>query len=213
MLNHDCLALYLQFIINIILLIGLALFLKNGIRANIVLFVFLSGELMLELSDLICRFFRLNSFNTYNYPVSQFFDLILITKIYGKYFLRIPGLLKFVVYIFALMFLTINIVCTKNIKFVTFYSNIVSSIIVCGFAAVYFFNTFQTVRVQRSLFALNVSVFLFFSVESLISITFNFLISNNLKWVAPIWLFRGVLLVFFYIAIINLGCRIGKIRA
>lgn len=213
MLIYNCLSFYLQLIINITLFIGLTLFLKNGIKVKMLIVIFPLGELALELFDLICRFFKLNSFNTYNYPISQFFGLIIITEVYAKYFLKLPGLIKSGIYIFAIIFLIINIAYTNNIKFTTFYSNIITNIIICSFAAVYFFNIIKIARVERAFFILNVFVFLFFSVESLISIMFNFLINNHLKWVAPIWLFREVLLLSFYVAFINFGYRTWKIRA
>ncbi|MEY8760521.1 hypothetical protein [Chryseobacterium tongliaoense] len=213
MLTYNSLSLYLQIIINITLLTGLILFVKTGIKLKTVLFLFLSGESVLEMSDLIGRLMKLNTFNTYNYSLSQFFGLIMLTEIYNVYFIRIPRLVKLVVYVYATMCLILNLVYVQNIKSVTFYSNIISTVIICSFAAVYFLNVIRKSRVDRDLLIVNITVFLFFSIESLISTTFNFLISNHLTWVAPIWLFRGVLLWSFYIAFINLGCRIGKIRA
>ncbi|MDH6250302.1 hypothetical protein M2347_000029 [Chryseobacterium sp. H1D6B] len=211
--TYNSLSLYLQMIINLTLITGLILFIKTGIKIKVLLFIFLFGESALELTDLAGRLMKLNSLNTYNYPLSQFFGLVMITAVYSRYFIKIPNLLKWAVYVYAVLSLAVNIMYIQNIKSVTFYSNIVSSIIICALAGTYFLKIIKKTRIDRNLFSVSISVFLFFSIECLISTTFNFLISSHLEWVAPIWLFRGILLCFFYISFINLGCRIGTIRA
>jgi hypothetical protein len=212
MLSYNSLSLYLQITINLTLLTGLILFVKTGIKIKMILAAFLVGELILELSDLMDRLLKLNTFNTYNYSVSQFFGLIMLTEIYSRYFISIPYPLKLAVYGCAVVSLALNIVYVQDIKSVTFYSSIITNIVICSFAAVYFLNGIKKERIDRNLFMVNIFVFLFFSIECLISTTFNFLITNHLEWVAPIWLFRGAVLLSFYIAFINLGCRTGRIR-
>jgi hypothetical protein len=211
-LSYNSLSLYLQVLINLTLLAGLILFVKNGIKLKEVIMLFLVGEFALELTDLIDRLLKLNTLNLYNYALSQFLSLVMLTEIYSKYFIKLPAFIKWPVYLYATVFLIINLMDRNNIS-VTFYSNIISSIIICSYAAVYFMTILKKGKVEKSLFIVNIFVFLFFSVECLISTTFNFLITNHLEWVAPIWLFRGVLLWCLYLAFINLGCRSGKIRA
>lgn len=175
--------------------------------------IFLVGEFALELTDLVDRLLKLNTLNTYNYALSQFFGLVMLTEIYSRFFIKLPAFVKWIVYLYATVFLIINLMDVQNGTSVTFYSNIIGSIIICSFAAAYFMTVLKKGKLEKSLFITNICVFLFFSVECLISTTFNFLITNHLGWVAPIWLFRGILLWCFYLAFINLGCRSLKIRA
>lgn len=136
----------------------------------------------------------------------------MITKIYNTYFFKIPSYLKWPIYLFTGLSLLFHILYKQNTESATFYLNIITNIVICSFAGVYFLNIIRTSKIDKTLFMVNVLIFLFFSIESIISTTFNFLINNHLEWIAPIWLFRGVLLWFFYIAFINMGCRVGKMR-
>ena len=210
--TYNELSFYLQYAINFTLLIGLALFLRRWKQVKFLLLLFLFGEFVLELTDLVFRVLKVNTVNIYVYPLSQCFGLLMITQIYNKYFFKIPKQLQWVIYLFAGLSLTVNIIYKQNIESVTFYSNIITNILICSFAGVYFLNVIKKTKINKTLFILNVFIFLFFSIESIISTTFNFLINNHLEWVAPVWLFRGVLLWSFYIAFINLGCRAGKMK-
>ncbi|MCJ7932679.1 MAG: hypothetical protein MUW56_03325 [Chryseobacterium sp.] len=205
-------SLYLQIVINLTLCTGLILFIIAGIKIRLAVMLFFSGELALELTDLVGRLMKLNTLNTYNYALSQFLSLIMLTEIYRKYCIRIPDVARGMIYLYAGALLMGNMIYMQSNTSVTFYSNIISSIIICSFAAAYFMKIIRRGRAEKSLFVINILVFLFFSVECLISTTFSFLISNHLDWVAPVWLFRGVLLLSFYIAFINLGWCVGKIR-
>ena len=210
--TYNELSFCLQFTINFTLLTGLGLFLKRRKQVKTLLLLFLFGELVLELSDLLFRLLRINSVNIYVYPLSQCFGLLMITEIYNKYFFKLPKQIKWMIYLFAGLSLMINIIDKQNTESVTFYSNIVTNILICSFAGTYFLNVIRNTKIDKTLFILNVFIFLFFSIESIISTTFNFLINNHLEWVAPVWLFRGVLLWSFYLAFINLGCRVGRMK-
>ncbi|MDR6440165.1 hypothetical protein J2795_000850 [Chryseobacterium bernardetii] len=185
---------------------------KEGIKTKLPVIVLLSGELMLELTDLTDRLMKLNTLNTYNYILSQFFGLMILTVIYNNYYIQLSRRLRGLVYCYAVLVLIINGVFVQNDMQVTFYSNIITSMIICSYAAAYFMKVIREGRADRDMFIVNIIVFLFFSIECIISTTFNFLISNHLNWVAPIWLFRGILLLSFYLAFINLGWGVGKIR-
>lgn len=174
--------------------------------------VLLSGDFMLELTDLTDRLMKLNTLNTYNYILSQFFGLMILTVIYNNYYIQLSRQLRWIIYGYAILTLMTNILYVQNDTQVTFYSNIITSIIICSYAVTYFMKIIREGKADRDMFIVNIIVFLFFSIECIISTTFNFLISNHLSWVAPVWLFRGILLLSFYIAFINLGCGVGKIR-
>ncbi len=208
--TYNELSFYLQFTINLTLLAGLGLFVKRREQSKQLLLIFISGELVLEMSDLIFRLMEINTVNIYIYPFSQSFGLLMITKIYNTYFFKVSPYLKWSIYLFTGLSLLFHILYTQNTESVTFYLNIITNIVICSFAGVYFLNIIRTSKIDKTLFMVNVLIFLFFSIESIISTTFNFLINNHLEWIAPIWLFRGVLLWFFYIAFINMGCRVGK---
>jgi len=210
--SYNSLSLYLQIIINLVLCTGLVVLIKEGIKTKLPVIVLLSGELMLELTDLTDRLMKLNALNTYNYILSQFFGLMILTVIYNNYYIQLSRRLRGLVYCYAVLVLIINGVFVQNDMQVTFYSNIITSMIICSYAAAYFMKVIREGRADRDMFIVNIIVFLFFSIECIISTTFNFLISNHLNWVAPIWLFRGILLLSFYLAFINLGWGVGKIR-
>ncbi|WP_160138617.1 hypothetical protein [Chryseobacterium sp. c4a] len=212
MFSYNNLSLYLQIIINLVLLAGLIVLIKEKAKAKVPVIILLSGELILELTDLIDRMMKLNTLNTYNYALSQFFGLMILTVIYNNYYIQLSRQVRWIIYCYAGLVLVGNMLYVQNDALVTFYSNIITSVIICSYAASYFMKIIREGRVEKKMFIVNVIVFLFFSVECLISTAFNFLISNHLNWVAPIWLFRGVLLLSFYIAFINLGCGVGKIR-
>lgn len=212
MFSYNSLSLYLQIIINLVLCTGLIILVKEGIKAKIPVIVLLSGEFMLELSDLAGRLMKLNTFNIYNYTLSQFFGLMILTVIYSNYYIQLSREVRWMIYCYAILTLITNVLYVQNDMQVTFYSNIITSVIICSYAASYFMKIIREGRTDRDMFVVNIIVFLFFSIECLISTTFNFLISNHLSWVAPIWLFRGILLLSFYISFINLGCGVGKIR-
>lgn len=212
MLSYNSLSLYLQIIINLVLCAGLIVLIREGIKTKLPVIILLSGELMLELTDLTDRLMKLNTLNTYNYILSQFFGLMILTVIYSNYYIRLSRQLRWMIYCYAVLVLITNLLYVQNDTKVTFYFNIITSIIICSYAASYFMKIIREGRVNRDLFIVNIIVFLFFSIECIISTTFNFLISNHLNWVAPVWLFRGILLLSFYLAFINLGWGVGKIR-
>ncbi|SFN04891.1 hypothetical protein SAMN05421594_0635 [Chryseobacterium oleae] len=209
---YNSLSLFLQVLINLVLLSGLILFMMNGIREKFLLILFFLGEAALELSDLIGRLMQLTSYNVYNYSLSQFLSLLALTEIYNAYFYKISPRIRVSIYASALILLTFNILYHQSIEALTFYSNIIPNIVICSFGGLYFLQVIRKAKTDTTLFIVNVAVFLFFSIETVISTTFNFLINNHMEWVAPVWLFRGVLLLCFYLAIVNLGCRTGKIR-
>ncbi|MDN3692069.1 hypothetical protein QWZ06_07270 [Chryseobacterium tructae] len=72
MFSYNSLSLYLQVIINLVLLAGLIVLIKEKAKAKLPVIILLSGELILELTDLIDRMLKLNTLNTYNYALSQF---------------------------------------------------------------------------------------------------------------------------------------------
>lgn len=209
---YNELSFYLQFTINITLLTGFALFLRRGKHARKLLFIFLLGELLSELSDLIFRLMKFNTVNTYLYPLSQSFGLLMMTEIYNTYFFKISPSLRWMIYLFTGTSFFLSVIGINSSSSVTLYSNIIADIIICGFAAVYFLYVFKNPGIDKNLLTVNVFIFLFFSIESIISTTFDFLIHNHLQWVAPVWLFRGVLLWLFYLAFINLGWNTGKMK-
>ncbi len=212
MFSYNSLSLYLQIIINLVLCTGLILLIKEREKTKLPVIILLSGEFMLELADLAGRLMKLNTFNTYNYTLSQFFGLMILTVIYSNYYIQLSRELRWMIYCYAILVLLTNVLYVQGDTQITFYSNIITSIIICSYASSYFMKIIREGRTDRDMFIVNIIVFLFFSIECLISTTYNFLISNHLNWVAPIWLFRGFLLLFFYIAFINLGCGVGKIR-
>lgn len=209
---YNSLSLGLQVLLNLTLVAGLILFLMTGIREKFLLFLFFLGESALELSDLIGRLMKLNLYNVYNYSLSQFLSLLALTEIYNAYFFRISSPVRVMIYVSALILLAFNMVYHQSIEALTFYFTIIPNIVICSFGGIFFLNVIETGRTDQTLLRVNVMVFLFFSIETVISTTFNFLINNHMEWVAPVWLFRGVLLLAFYIAIANLGCRTGKVR-
>lgn len=210
---YNALSFYLQFTINITLLTGFFLFLKRGKHARKLLLIFLVGELIAELSDLIFRLMKVNTANMYLYPLSQSFGLLMMTEIYSTYFFKIPPSVKWIIYLFTGTSLIISLTGSVAASWVTWYSNIIKDIIICSLAAAYFLYIFKNPGSDRNLITVNILIFLFFSIESIISTTFSFLIHHHLQWVAPVWLFRGVLLWLFYIACINLGWNTGKTKA
>ncbi len=212
MFSYNSLSLYLQIMINLVLCIGLIVLIKEGIKTKLPVIILLTGELMLELTDLTDRLMKLNTLNIYNYTLSQFFGLMTLTVIYNHYYIQLSLKLRWMIYCYAILALITNLLYVQDNTRITFYSNIITSIIICSYAASYFMKIIRQGRADRNMFIVNILVFLFFSIECIISTTFNFLISNHLSWVAPIWLFRGILLLSFYIAFINLGCGVGKIR-
>lgn len=212
MLSSNDLSVLLQCINITVLLTGLLLILKRWMKCKLLIFVFFLGELLFELSDFVERCMGFNSSNTFYYPFNQFFIIVVITSIYDYYLFKIPYIQKVLIFNLALVMLGINIYTFPENHKITFYFNLVNNLVICYFSGNYFLKVITKTKVEVSSFILNAFVFLYFSIECIISVTFNFLISNDLKWVAPIWIFRGVLLLMFYLTFINLVWKIGQTK-
>ncbi len=211
--TYNQLSVYLQLIINFTLLSGFALLLKRGRHSRKLLFIFLLGEIAAELPDLIFRLTKVNTVNVFIYPVSQSFSLLIMTEIYHQYFFKIPHSVRWMIYFFSVLILLSNLCLRKDAEPLTFYFSIITDLFICTLAATYFMHIFKNPEIDRALLSTNIIIFLFFSIESVISTTFSFLTSHHVQWVAPIWLFRGVILWILYINFINLGWKSGEMNA
>ncbi len=207
---YDLLSYGFQFVISILLIIGIVILIKPYVKGVWVVAFFLFGCFVLETLDLIYRFFDINTENHINYAINQFLFFIGITEIYATYLLKVSKKLKIGFYLLAILFFYLNVFSTGIVREYSGYSYVLVCCILCGFAITYFSNVLNTGAANKFEIRFNVITLFFFSVEALMAITYNFLIANYLDWVGPIWLFRVGLLIVFYITLIWFTWSLGK---
>lgn len=128
---------------------------KEWVKTKLPVMILLSGELILELTDLIDRMMKFNTLNTYNYALSQFFGLMILTVIYNNYYIQLSREVRWIIYGYAGLVLMGNLLYVQNDIGVTFYSNIITSIIICSYAACYFMKIIREGRVEKNMFIVN----------------------------------------------------------
>lgn len=200
----------LQVLLCLVLLVGFLSLLKRYSKIKIALVLLLGGSLLLETIDLYTRLSGIYTNNHFNYAISQFLFLVLITEIYAVNFFKMSLYFRKVIHVLAVILFIMNIFLLEAKQHYSTYANVFVSCVLCYYSLCYFSKIIKTGATKKDALLLNVSVFFFFSVEALISLTFNFLISNYLNWVAPIWFFRAVLLIIFYSTLINFGWNLGN---
>lgn len=131
---------------------------------------------------------KINIRSTYHYSVSHFWGFMAITKIYPVFF-KILILLKFIVYLVAVLYAILNFLYKHNIESAIFYLSTISI-----FTEIYFSNL-NVMRKKK----------LFISIQTLMLTTLNSLISKF-----RIVLFRGLSLLSF--SFINPGYGVGKMK-
>ncbi len=182
---------------------------KTKTKNSLAILLLIAGSLIFELTDFIFRVFEVNISNHFNYLISELFLFVLITELYAVYFFKLSRSLRLGLYfLVSIVFIITGIVVGLSESY-SVYSNIIINCVLCYFATVYFSGILRKGKVETKALILNVSVYLFFAVDTIVSVTFKFLVSNHLNWVAPIWLFRGVLLLLFYLSLINFGWKTG----
>ncbi len=140
----------------------------------------------------------------------QFFSLFFLSHIYCKEILAINFKWFLVFATTAFLLLIFNAFYYTNLNDIQFYSDIIGCLIIIILSSLYFYSIIWKSNYNATYFWFNCIVFLFFSVEVIIKLTFNFLINGHLNWVGPIWIFRGVLLQIFYLLLIYYGWKTGK---
>lgn len=194
----------------LVLLFGVITLFKCRIKDVRPIAILMMGGFMLEASDLVCRFLDINTSNYINYAISQLLFLICITNVYNLYFFKLSNLITRGIHLMAILFFCLNVFSTGIVKEYSGYSYVLVCCILCGFAIAYFSNVISTGKANKHEIRFNVISLFFFSVEAIVAITYNFLLTNYLDWVAPIWMFRMVLLIVFYITLIQFTWSLGK---
>lgn len=208
--GYNLVSYYLQFQLCLVLLIGFIALLCFYKKKNLPITVLVFGALILELTDLANRLFEFNGANQINYPLSQLLLFVCLVETYALNFIQLKNQVRTVFHVMAVSLFVLSFLSLGDLSRMHMYPNIAVSIVICILPMIYFFKVIKIGKVFWPALTVNLLVFLFFSIESIISLTFNFLVNNYLSWVAPIWLFRGVVLLFFYAILINFGWKVGK---
>jgi len=76
------------------------------------------------------------------------------------------------------------------------------NLIITAFSIIYFIKLYLEDMPHRHFFFINVSIFLFFGIDLFLSLTFDFLFIESLYLVSAFWLFRAILMQFYYLSLI-----------
>lgn len=210
MFTYNTWSILLQAVLCLVLLLGGIVLLKSDSKFKRFILLLTLGGFVLEGTDLCFRLLESNVTNHINYAVSQLLLLYCLTGVYAERFIRMPTYIKYILYGLACVLFIISAGWLELMQAYGFYPNIVVSGVICAFAVLYFAEIIKRGKVEPNAFVFNVLTFFFFAVEIIISTTYSFLITNHLDWVAPIWLFRMVLLIVFYVALIQIGWNTQK---
>jgi len=144
--------------------------------------------------------------------ISQFLSIAFLSYTYCKELLKVNLRWFYLIPLTTIIILVTNVLQYKNLKELQFYSDIIGCLIILSLAGLYFINIIKNETSNRLLFWFNSIVFLFFSIELIITLTLNFLVNAHLNWVAPIWIFRALVMQLFYLSLIYYGWKTGKDR-
>lgn len=210
MLSYNTWSILLQGILCLVLLIGCIILVKSESKHKWFIFILTISGLVLEGTDLCSRLLQWNISNHINYAISQLLFLSCLTGLYARQFIHMPAYVKYVIYGLASILFIISSGWLDVMQQYGFYPNVIISCIICGLTILYFGEVIKKGKVESKAFVFNIITFFFFAIETIISMTYNFLITNHLNWVAPIWLFRFILLIMFYISLIQVGWSMQK---
>lgn len=209
MSSFDVIITILQYSSIFILLSGcIILTITKSKKWNVILLI--TTLLCLEFTTLIISLVNDLEPNILLIIFGQFFSLFFLSHIYCKEILVINFKWFSVIATTSFLLLILNAFYYTNLNDIQFYADIIGCIIIITLASLYFYSIIWKDNFNPTHFWFNCSVFLFFSVEVIIKLTFNFLINGHLNWVGPIWIFRGVLLQIFYVLLIYYGWKTGK---
>lgn len=196
------------FILFIGFLIGTR-FYKNLDKQNKLLYYYLSGCLIIDVISRIIAFTSGN--NLILFQSLCFLEIIIFSKFYYNMilknnFIKILSFLGIIYILFEFFYLDF-----KNIKSVQSYSQVVSSFIIILMVLFYFIEQIEK-DFQSTIhdFYFNGVVLFFFTVQLLLLLPFNFLVTNHSSFVFLLWLIHIVTLISFYTYLIISIWKNGK---
>lgn len=153
--------------------------------------------------DLLTEYFiDLFAYNLFLLPAFSFFELLIFTVLYLRFFLgkSSPSIFVFALSLFGLIFLDIVYLCDLY-NAANFYalSKVVSDVGIVSFCLIYFWKVLKgLVPINKDMLLLNALFLFYFSVNFLIFGSINFLINESLQLVNPFWTLNLLSAIILY---------------
>lgn len=204
---------YLTYISPIILCLGIiigALYFNRLDRIHRVLWVYLIGSLIIDISSRILS--QLDNNNLILFFVVGLLDLLTFTYIYYKVTTR-----KFVVLligIIGIIFIGAELIQTNvdDVQAFQEYSNVVVSFSIISMSLLFLTESLTLAKHTPQYFSfLNMACLVFFAFQLIFLLPLNFLINEDLNAVYFIWVLRIIFLFTFYSILTSLIWKNGRI--
>lgn len=209
-MDYSVISIVLEFVSILFLICGAILLTIRPIKTRLAITLFLYTIALVELIFLVAGEFR-GGVNIYLVPFFDLIDLIFLSFIYQRYFLRFSNKTRNIIVVSGILLLLIGTLFNKNIEEFQLYINVCFQLLFVIYALLYLNNLLiSKVKLSFSALLFNLMVVVFFSVDAIISLSINYLINEHLSLVAPFWIFRLLLLQIFYVSLIYFGWEIGK---
>ncbi|KGO86942.1 hypothetical protein Q765_08230 [Flavobacterium rivuli WB 3.3-2 = DSM 21788] len=196
---------YLGYVSSIALVIGLVigfLFYKKLDRLHKRILIYMALMLAVDIACRILQYYKHP--NMIVLPIFSFAELLFFVYIYNSYLLKkeskiIIGLgLLALVYIIA-EFLQYFVFNTLNLKQFQPYCKITDNFVIIIMALAFYYqkmNSFNETKWNN--FRLNTAILIYFTINTIIYIPFNFIINENIGVRFYIWMVNIVIILLFY---------------
>jgi len=173
--------------------------------------IYIGLSILVEL--LTTYFMRSTGYNLFLLPIYSFAELAIFSTIYLRFFLKgekiIQGLL---VLAHALILLDFLFLCDLfNAKTFYAFSKVIADIAIVLLCLRYYWAILkEEMPIDKELLLLN-SVFIgYFSINSIIFLSINFLVNESLNLVTPFWILNALSALFLYLFLTYMIWQHGK---
>lgn len=211
-LGYEDLSRVLGFGSIVILLSGIiAALLKGKFKKDPLPFSYLVALILLELSALYLSDFHNDRVNIFLLYFSGFVHLLGVILIVDQYYNPEKSKVRLLLIPIGLILLFQSLYSYTGFYSFQVYGNVLYNLFILSFSLSYFIRVvLKGIKPQKHDLILNSAILLYFSFDSVISLSSNFLINEHLNLVAPFWLIRTALLQLFYLSLIHFSWQIGK---
>lgn len=195
-----------------ILAVGVvSLLLKGTFKEHPLLFIYVLALILTELTAVYMSDFHSERANIFLLYFSGFIHFLGVILIVNEYFNPDKRKYRLLFIPFGIVLLFQSFYSYSGFNSFQVYGNVLYNLIILSFSLSYFIRVLvRGINPKRHDLILNSTILIYFSFDSVISLSSNFLINEHLDLVAPFWLIRTVLLQLFYLSLIHFSWQIGK---
>ena len=183
------------------LITGLFLYKKlDNLHKSILVYLFLMFSV-----DIVCRIIeKYNHTNIIMLPIFSLVELLYFMHLYNRYLLKKPskiliGLGSIGIIYICVEFLQYFVFNTLNIKQFQPYSKIVDNFIIIVMALVFYYQKINSFNETKwSNFKLNTAILIYFTINAIVFLPFNFIINENIGVRFYIWTINVIIILLFY---------------